>query len=92
MAVTLVPDPDYSGIHGIMQLRILQREMSAALHAGDWMKVGRLDQSCPLIVEKVIQANRHTGQAGLIIALKELKAVYATVIDSCRQQVAAMAI
>ena len=92
MAVTLVPDPDYSGIHGIMQLRILQREMSAALHAGDWMKLRRLDQSCPLIVEKVIQANRHTSQAGLIIALKELKAVYATVIDSCRQQVAAMAI
>lgn len=92
MAVTLVPEPDYSGTHGIMQLRVLQREMSAALHAGDWMKLRRLDQSCPLIVEKVIQANRHTGQAGLIIALKELKAVYATVIDSCRQQVAAMAI
>jgi hypothetical protein len=92
MAVTLVPEPDYSGTHGIMQLRVLQREMSAALHAGDWMKLRRLDQSCPLIVEKVIQANRHTSQAGLIIALKELKAVYATVIDSCRQQVAAMAI
>jgi hypothetical protein len=92
MAVTLVPEPDYSGTHGIMQLRVLQREMSAALHAGDWMKLRRLDQSCPLIVENVIQANRHTSQAGLIIALKELKAVYATVIDSCRQQVAAMAI
>ena len=92
MAVTLVPEPDYSGTHGIMQLRVLQREMSAALHAGDWMKLRRLDQSCPLIVEKVIQANRHTGQAGLITALKELKAVYATVIDSCRQQVVAMAI
>ena len=92
MAVTLVPDPDYSGIHGIIQLRVLQREMSAALHAGDWMKLRRLDQSCPLIVEKVIQANRYTGQAGLIAALKELKAVYATAIDSCRQQVATMAI
>lgn len=92
MAVTLVPDPDYSGIHGIIQLRVLQREMSAALHAGDWMKLRRLDQSCPLIVEKVIQANRYAGQAGLIAALKELKAVYATAIDSCRQQVATMAI
>ncbi len=92
MAVTLVPDPDYAGIHGVMQLRSLQHEMSAALQAGDWMKLRRLDQSCPLLVDKVIQANRHTGQAGLIVALKELKAVYATVIDRCRQQVAAMAI
>ena len=39
MAVTLVPDPDYSGIHGIMQLRVLQCEMSAALHAGDLLLV-----------------------------------------------------
>lgn len=92
MAVTLVPDPDYRGLQGVAQLRSLQREMMSALQKGDWMKLRRLDQSCPAIVEKVIEANRHQGQAGLITALKDLKTVYATVIDTCRQQAAAMAI
>ncbi len=92
MAVTLVPDPDYCGAQGVAQLRSLQREMMSALAAGDWLKLRRLDQSCPVIVERVIQANRQTGLVGLVHALKELKAVYATVIDTCRQQVAVMAI
>lgn len=92
MAVTLVADPDYRGVHGVNQLREVKREMTAALHSGDWMALRRLDRSCAILVEKVIQANREHSHEDLVGALKELKAVYATLIHNCRQQAAALAI
>lgn len=92
MSLTLVPEPDYSGVYGVKQLQNLQQEMRTALQANDWMKLRRLDQSCPVIVDKVLQANRHKNQAELITALTELKTIYATLIDTCRQHVAAMAV
>jgi hypothetical protein len=91
MAINLVPDPDYSGAEGIMQLHALQHELSAALHARDWVKLRRLDNSCGTLVNKVIKANRDDKEH-LVVVLQELKHVYANLIESCQQEAAARAV
>ena len=86
MALHLVAK-DYSGIAGVLQVRNLQHDLSIALENADWVKVGRLDQVCNLLINKVIAANKDSE--ALILALSELKDVYAGLLTQCRQEVAA---
>lgn len=91
MALQLLPDPDYSGMEGVKQVRFLQQELAAALRTRDWVKLRRLDECCSLVVEKVVAANTDSSDS-LIDALNELKSVYATLIENCRQEAAAVAV
>ncbi len=90
MSLQLVTTPSYQGEAGVLAMRSLQRELTLALQADDWDKVRRLDSICVLLIEKVIAANRD-DKSTLVMALSELKGVYAGMIAQCQREVAAMA-
>jgi len=90
MSLQLVATPSYEGEAGILAMRCLQRELTAALQADDWDRVRRLDSICVLLIEKVIAANRD-DKTTLVLALSELKGVYAGMIAQCQREVAAIA-
>lgn len=90
MSLKLVPAPDYHGKAGIVAMRGLQRELSEALRAADWSRVRHLDSICVILIERVIVANRD-DKTTLVIALSELKGVYAGMIAQCQREVAAIA-
>ncbi len=89
MALHLVATQDYSGTAGVLQVRNLQHELGMALANEDWTRVRRLDQTCLVIIDKVIAANKGDGNA-LVLVLSELKDVYAGLILQCHHEVAAM--
>lgn len=86
MGLQLERDLDYSGHTGVNYLRCLQQDLAAALQESDWDKVRFLDQACAVLVERVIAANRGNGPA-LVLALNELKNVYARMIMQCKYEV-----
>lgn len=89
MSLQLLASPNYQGEAGVLAMRGLQRELTAALQADDWSKVRRLDAICVLLIDKVIAANRD-DKTTLVMALSELKGVYAGMIAQCQREVAAM--
>lgn len=91
MALHLVPEPNYRGEQGLAQLRQLQRSLSEALNAEDWLRVRELDRMSPRLIERVIDANRDDRSA-LVQALGELKGVYSNLINRCHSEVARMAL
>jgi hypothetical protein len=90
MGLRLVEPVKYAGQAGVLQVRRLQRELNKALNAEDWDQVRRLDQTCALLIDKVILANESDSQA-IAEALNELKGVYASLIVQCKREVASMA-
>ena len=86
MSFYLVDKLDYHGTAGIEQVRFLQEDLSAALRDKDWDQVRVLDKYCMMLVDKVIAANKEAGGA-LILALNELKTVYASMIMQCNYEV-----
>lgn len=91
MTLQLVPEPDYRGEQGLAQLRQLQRSLSEALKAENWLRVRELDRATPRLIERVIDANRDDRSA-LVQALSELKGVYSNLISRCQSEVARMAL
>jgi flagellar protein FliT len=89
MGLRLVESVRYSGQAGVLQVRRLQNDLNKALEAEDWDQVRRLDQTCALLIDKVILANEHDAQA-IADALNELKGVYASLIVQCKREVASM--
>jgi flagellar protein FliT len=90
MRLRLVEPVKYSGQAGVLQVRCLERELNKALRAEDWERVRRLDQSCSLVIDRVIHANESNSEA-IAEALNELKGVYASLIAQCKREVASMA-
>jgi len=90
MSLQLVEPISYAGTAGVVQVRNLQRALNLALEQEDWAQVRKLDQTCAQVIDKVIAANKHDGNA-LVTALSELKGVYASLIVQCKREVAAMA-
>lgn len=90
MALRLVAEPDFCGETGLIHLRALQQELASAMRAQDWAKVRRLDKSCSRVVDKVIAASGD-NKAELLVVLKELKKVYAWLIEECQQQATVLA-
>lgn len=90
MRMHLVEAVSYAGSAGIMQVRSLQSELDDALAAQDWDRVRRLDQSCAIVIDKVISANSGDSKA-IADALNELKGVYASLIVQCKREVASLA-
>lgn len=86
MALQLERDLDYSGPTGVNYLRCLQQDLASALQESDWDKVRFLDQACAVLVERVIAANRGDAHT-LVLALNELKSVYAKMIMQCKFEV-----
>lgn len=89
MALQLERDLDYSGPTGVNYLRCLRQDLASALQESDWEKVRFLDQACAVLVERVIAANKGDVHA-LILALGELKNVYAKMIMQCKCEVNAI--
>ena len=90
MSLCLVEPLIYSGHSGVLQVRRLQGALTKALNTEDWDQVRRLDQTCALIIDKVIIANGNDLKA-VAEALNELKGVYASLIVKCKREVASMA-
>ena len=90
MSLHKVKAIDYSGLSGVLQVRFLQQALEQALLQEDWPKVRRLDRTCVVLIDKVIAANKE-DKTILILALSELKDVYAGLIMQCQCEVAAMA-
>jgi len=90
MALRALSEPDYSGMAGVLQVRSLQQALVKALQAEDWNRVRKLDQTCVVLIDKVIAANQGDSSA-LAMALGELKGVYANLIIECKREVASMA-
>jgi flagellar protein FliT len=89
MVMRLVEDIVYAGVSGVNQLKALQAALNSAIEKEDWDSVRRLDQSCMLVIDKVIAANKDDG-AALAAALNELKGVYVSLIVRCKCEVASM--
>lgn len=89
MGLRLVESVTYSGQAGILQVRRLQSALNKALEREDWDQVRRLDQSCALLIDRVILANESDAQA-IADVLNELKGVYASLIVQCKREVASM--
>lgn len=90
MALHIVESVDYAGTAGVMHVRKLQSALNLALEQEDWAQVRKLDQTCALVIDRVIAANQGDGNA-LVTALSELKGVYASLIVRSTREVAAMA-
>ena len=90
MSLQLVGDLNYNGMDGVLHMRRLQKDLAVALGQEDWSKVRRLDQACVVLIDKVVAANKGDNGA-LVLALSELKDVYAGLIMQCQCEVAAMA-
>lgn len=86
MAIQAVAAPDYRGQAGVVAMRSLQRDLTRALQDEDWGKVRQLDRVCVLLIDRVIAANKDDKSA-LVLALSELKGVYAGLIAQCQQEV-----
>ena len=89
MTLHLVSVLDYSGMSGVGHVESLRKDLEAALAREDWVRVRRLDQTSVALINKVIAANRDDGSE-LILALKELKCVYARIINYCQSEVNAI--
>lgn len=90
MSLHLVKSVSYAGMSGVVQVRNLQAALNAALLREDWDAVRKLDQSCVVLIDKVIEANTEDG-AVLAMALNELKGIYSSLIVKCKREVASMA-
>lgn len=90
MSLQLVQELDYAGQSGVAQVRGIQAALNRALDKEDWALVRRLDQACVVLIDRVIAANQDDANA-LMMALSELKGVYANLIVQCKREVASMA-
>ena len=90
MPLHLVEPINYVGQAGVLQVRSLQNALNAALESENWDLVRRLNQSCAILIDKVICANEGDVKA-ISKALNELKGVYASLIVQCKREVASMA-
>lgn len=90
MPLRLVESVNYAGEAGVLQVRGLQTALNKALAAEDWDQVRRLDQTCSVLIDKLIGANEQNAEA-IALALNELKGVYASLIVQCKREVASMA-
>lgn len=91
MTVQLVAEPSYEGANGLSLLRQVQQDLFDALAAENWQRVRELDRTCAALVERVIAANR-AEPSMLVGALRELKGVYASLIQQCQLEVSALAL
>jgi hypothetical protein len=90
MSLRLVKSIEYSGQAGVIHVRHLQQALGEALAAENWAQVQKLDQTCAVLIDKVIAANQDDSSS-LAQALSELKGVYASLIVQCKREVASMA-
>lgn len=85
-----VGNPKYKGQAGVLAMRSLQEALNQALRDEDWVRVRHLDRICVLLIDRVVAANKD-DKTTLVLALGELKGVYAGLIAQCQQQVSLMA-
>jgi flagellar protein FliT len=83
----LVESFDYTGALGIQQFGLLKDEFIAALAEENWQQVRVLDQACMALIHKVATSDK----AALILALQELKNLYASMIAQCQTKLVALA-
>lgn len=86
MAIRLVEAPNYKGEAGIIAMRDVQQALTAALEAEEWERVRHLDRICLLLTDRIIAENRD-NKAVVIIALSELRGVYAQLLAQCQREV-----
>lgn len=89
MGLCLVEPITYSGQAGVQQVRLLQSELNDALKAENWGQVRRLDRMSAHLIDRVILANESNPQV-ILVALKELKGIYASLVMQCNKKVASM--
>lgn len=90
MSLQIVESASYAGTDGVMHVRNLQQALTAALYKEDWARIRQLDQTCAVLIEKVISANKDDRNA-LVLALSELKGVYSRLILKSQHEVASIA-
>jgi flagellar protein FliT len=82
VTLRLVESVDYKGASGIAQLHFLKDELKAAFTQENWQQVRVLDQACMALLQK-INASDASDKVVLILALRELKNIYATLVVQC---------
>ncbi|MDO3382602.1 hypothetical protein [Gilvimarinus algae] len=80
MSLSLVEADSLAGPGGFEQLRQLQTDMSRALAVGDYTRVRQLDETCAVLLDKLIAANRE-NRSILLESMMDLKALYAQMIQ-----------
>lgn len=84
MTLTVVPEPEYRGEKGLVALRQLRKSMRRALKDQDWMAIDRLDRSCGIVVDRVLEiameAPMTAHQRNIYTELQALQVVYAECI------------
>jgi hypothetical protein len=75
--------PSLAGEGGVAQLQQLQADMRAALGAGDYRRVRQLDDTCTLVLDRLIEINRQQPGA-LLQAMLDLKQMYADLLTECQ--------
>lgn len=75
--------PSLVGEGGIAQLHQLQADMRDALHAGDYSRVRQLDDTCTVVLDKLIALHRQQPGA-LLQAMQDVKQMYAELLSECQ--------
>ena len=83
MRLVATSAPSLKGEGGIAQLRQLQAEMRDALSSGDYSRVRQLDDTCTVVLDKLIELNRQQPGA-LLQAMLDVKQMYAELISQCQ--------
>lgn len=78
----LLEAPSLAGAAGIAQLQQLQGDMREALSLGNYTRVRQLDDTCTVVLDKLIRLHREQPGALLQIML-DLKQMYAELLREC---------
>ncbi len=92
MSLQLVPEPEYGGPEGLLQLQYLQEAMLEAFALQDWQTLQHLDRIAGQLVDRVVDANRQDYALALLQALTRLKHLYAHLLRDCHTQAASLAV
>ncbi|WP_041523343.1 hypothetical protein [Gilvimarinus agarilyticus] len=78
----LLDAPSLAGSDGIAQLHQLQGDMREALRAGNYTRVRQLDDTCTVMLDKLIELHRE--QPGTLLqTMLDLKQMYADLLTEC---------
>gem|GEM_PF-5887119 len=79
----LVSTPSLTAEGGMAQLQQLQADMRSALARGDYSRVRQLDDTCTVVLDKLIELNRERPGA-LLQAMADVKQMYADLLYQCQ--------
>ena len=78
----LLNAPSLAGTGGIAQLQQLQGDMREALSNGNYTRVRQLDDTCTVVLDKLIELHREQPGA-LLHTMLDLKQMYAELLREC---------